>query len=73
MFPGAGLQWGLPAAVFIHGYFCLLLASDEVTLAGSPVAGRDSTDAANSQPSPDETKTSVPAGGPVPSAFCVVL
>ncbi|XP_028614609.1 guanylate cyclase soluble subunit beta-2 [Grammomys surdaster] len=48
-------------------------ASDEVTLAGSPVAGQDSTDAANSQPPPDETKTRALAGGPVLSAFCVML
>uniref|UniRef100_A0A0G2K4T2 guanylate cyclase n=5 Tax=Rattus norvegicus TaxID=10116 RepID=A0A0G2K4T2_RAT len=48
-------------------------ASNEVTLAGSPVAGRNSTDAVNNQPSPDETKTSVVASGPVLSAFCVVL
>ncbi|XP_032773548.1 guanylate cyclase soluble subunit beta-2 isoform X1 [Rattus rattus] len=48
-------------------------ASDEVTLAGSPVAGRNSTDAANNQPSPDEMETSVLASGPVVSAFCVVL
>lgn len=48
--------------------------SDEVTPAGSPVAGPDSTDdAANGQPPPDQTKTSFPASGPVPSVFCVVL
>ncbi|XP_031217329.1 guanylate cyclase soluble subunit beta-2 isoform X1 [Mastomys coucha] len=48
-------------------------ASDEVTLVGSPVTGQDATDAANSQPSPDETKTSALANGPMLSAFCVVL
>nr|AAI37869.1 Gucy1b2 protein [Mus musculus] len=48
-------------------------ASDEVTLAGSPVAGRDDTDAVNSQSSPDETKTSAFASDPVLSAFCAVL
>ncbi|XP_052588952.1 guanylate cyclase soluble subunit beta-2-like [Peromyscus californicus insignis] len=47
-------------------------ASDEVTPAGSPVAGQDSTDAGNGQPSPDQTKTSFLASA-VPSAFCVVL
>ncbi|KAM7321440.1 hypothetical protein ACRRTK_019532 [Alexandromys fortis] len=47
--------------------------SDEVTPAGSPVAGPDSTDAANGQPPPDQTKTSFPASGPEPSVFCVVL
>ncbi|XP_059130360.1 guanylate cyclase soluble subunit beta-2-like [Peromyscus eremicus] len=47
-------------------------ASDEATPAGSPVAGQDSTDAGNGQPSPDQTKTSFLASA-VPSAFCVVL
>ncbi|XP_076401266.1 guanylate cyclase soluble subunit beta-2-like [Peromyscus maniculatus bairdii] len=48
-------------------------ASDEATPAGSPVAGQDSTDAADGQPSPDQTKTSFLASGSVPSALCVVL
>lgn len=74
---GTWLQWsplaGKPAGVLIHWHFCFVLASDDVTLAGSPVAGRNSTDAANNQPSSDETETSVLASGPVLSAFCVVL
>ncbi|XP_035308994.1 guanylate cyclase soluble subunit beta-2 isoform X2 [Cricetulus griseus] len=47
--------------------------SDEATPAGSPVAGQDSTDVINGQPSPDPTKTSFHASDPVPSVFCVVL
>ncbi|XP_060247265.1 guanylate cyclase soluble subunit beta-2-like isoform X1 [Meriones unguiculatus] len=41
--------------------------SDEAAPAGSPVTRLDSTDAADGQPSPDQTKTRVP------SALCVVL
>ncbi|KAL6091921.1 hypothetical protein STEG23_014323, partial [Scotinomys teguina] len=48
--------------------------SDEATPAWNSVAGQDSTNATNDQPSPDHTETSFLASGPVvSSAFCVVL
>ncbi|XP_051051129.1 guanylate cyclase soluble subunit beta-2 [Phodopus roborovskii] len=61
----------------IEPALCLMLttrmASDEATPAGSPVAGQDSMDAVNGQPSPDQTKTSFLDSDPAPSIFCVVL
>lgn len=52
---------------------CLFSASDKLTPEGSPVARQDSMEAADGQPSSDETKAHPLPNNTLPSGFCALL